>query len=91
MNTLPSFSQEAKLLQLGFYEHYKGLKYRLISIARHSETLEEYIVYQALYGDQLTWVRPLTLFLETVHKDGIASPRFRYLGRTLDSLDLYSD
>ncbi len=84
MDTLPPLSEEAKSLKPGFYEHFKGLKYRLINVARHSETLEEYVVYQALYGDQSTWVRPLPLFLETVTKGGITFPRFRYLGISLD-------
>jgi len=84
MNTLPPLSEAAKSLKPGYYEHFKGLKYRLVSVGRHSETLEEYVVYQALYGDQLTWVRPLPLFVETVTKDGKSFPRFKYLGTSLD-------
>ena len=76
---LSPLSTEASSLIPGIYEHYKGLQYKLISIARHSETLEEYAVYQALYGDQSIWVRPLSLFLNTVIKDGVAIPRFRYI------------
>lgn len=85
MSTLPLLSEEARSLKPGFYEHYKGLKYRLVSVARHSETLDEYVVYQALYGDQLTWVRPLSLFLENVTKEGVTFPRFRYLGTSCDT------
>lgn len=84
MNTLPPLSQEAKALKLGFYEHYKGMRYRVLSVARHSETLEEHVVYQALYGDQLVWVRPLKMFVETITKEGKTVPRFRYIGNTLD-------
>lgn len=52
-------SPEAKSLKLGIYEHYKGNKYQVLGVAVHSETLEELVVYKALYGEELTWVRPL--------------------------------
>ncbi len=75
---LPPLSEEAKSLVLGsLYEHYKGLRYRLIQVARHSETLEEYVVYQALYGDHGVWIRPLQMFLEEVVIDGKITPRFK--------------
>jgi hypothetical protein len=84
MDSLPPLSQEARAFKLGYYEHYKGMRYRVLSVARHSETLEEYVVYQALYGDQLVWVRPLKMFIETITKDGKTVARFEYLGNTLD-------
>ena len=66
------------------FEHYKGKKYKILGVARHSETLEMYVVYQALYdspefGDHAVWVRPLEMFLENVTIDGVEKPRFRML------------
>ena len=62
----------------GIYEHYKGYRYLVLSVARHSETLEECVVYKALYGNEGVWVRPLTMFLENVPDKGCA--RFAFLG-----------
>jgi len=75
-------SSEAKSLKLGLYEHYKGNKYQVLGVAIHSETLEELVVYKALYGEGLTWVRPLKMFSETVEVNGETKPRFRYLGKS---------
>ncbi|MCY1490964.1 hypothetical protein D9M68_247370 [compost metagenome] len=63
-------------LQPGLYRHYKGPEYRVFGTARHSETEEELVVYQALYGEYGLWVRPLGMFLETVEVDGQPVPRF---------------
>ncbi|RJG13707.1 DUF1653 domain-containing protein [Pseudomonas cavernicola] len=63
-------------LQPGLYRHYKGPEYRVFGVARHSETEEQVVVYQALYGDYGLWVRPLSMFLETVEVDGQAVLRF---------------
>ena len=49
-------------------------------VARHSETMEEMVVYQALYGEGDMWVRPLKMFLEEVEVDGQKVPRFKYIG-----------
>ena len=49
-------------LQPGLYQHYKGPQYRVFNVARHSETEEEVVFYQALYGDFGFWVRPLSMF-----------------------------
>lgn len=48
------------------YKHFKGKEYLVLYIAKHSETLEEYVVYQALYGEMGIWVRPLSMFAEQV-------------------------
>jgi hypothetical protein len=63
----------------GIYEHYKGKRYRVLGIAKHSETLEELVVYQPLYHNETAalWVRPVAMFRETVHVDGEPQPRFR--------------
>ena len=67
----------------GVYQHYKGNRYLVIAVARHSETMEDMVVYQTLYGKFDLWVRPLTMFLETVTVmiDGIETtqPRFSFI------------
>ena len=63
----------------GRYRHFKGKEYRVLGVARHSETLEEYVVYQALYGEGGVWIRPKDMFMETVTRDGVTQPRFAYI------------
>ena len=65
-------------MRKGIYRHYKGKEYRVLFIARHSESGEEMVVYQALYGEQGLWVRPLSMFREQVSVDGRLVPRFAY-------------
>lgn len=75
---LPDFSAIAKTIMVGsLYEHYKGLRYKIIGIALHSETLEELVVYQGLYGEGSMWVRPMTVFLENIVINGQSKPRFK--------------
>ena len=64
----------------GRYRHFKGNEYRVLYIARHSETLEDYVVYQALYGERGIWVRPASMWGETVERDGKTCARFTYIG-----------
>ena len=66
-------------LPTGIYQHYKGQQYRVIGVARHSETEEQLVVYQTLYGAFDLWVRPLSMFLESVEIDGLQQPRFSLL------------
>ncbi len=66
-------------LRLGEYEHYKGKQYEVVGVAKHSETLEELVVYRALYGEHDLWVRPLKMFLEMVEIEGKKIPRFRFI------------
>ena len=68
------------MLKLGRYRHFKGGQYEVLGLARHSETLEELVVYRALSGDRDLWVRPASLFAETVEINGLIQPRFDYLG-----------
>lgn len=63
-------------IQPGRYRHFKGKEYQVIGTARHSETLEEMVVYRALYGDGGLWVRPAAMWNETVERDGYCGPRF---------------
>ena len=66
-------------LQAGLYQHYKGPQYRVLGVAKHSETEEELVVYQALYGAFGLWVRPLSRFVEQVEIDGVQQSRFTLL------------
>lgn len=64
-------------IEPGVYEHYKGARYEVLLVARHSETEEWYAVYRQLYGDGSAWVRPLGMFAESVEVDGRTVRRFR--------------
>lgn len=64
----------------GRYRHYKGNEYTVLGVARHSETLEELVVYRQEYGDRGLWVRPAAMFVETVEINGMATPRFQFVG-----------
>ena len=64
----------------GLYRHYKGNDYRVLGLARQSETLEPLVVYQALYGERGLWVRPAAMFTETVEVGGRLVPRFERTG-----------
>lgn len=68
------------MIKIGKYRHFKGGMYEVIGVAKHSETLEEMVVYKALYGDGGIWVRPLSMWEERVTVDGKEIPRFTYLG-----------
>ncbi|MDY5377565.1 MAG: DUF1653 domain-containing protein [Eubacterium coprostanoligenes] len=67
-------------IKLGKYRHFKGNEYEVIAIAKHSETLEEMVVYKALYGDGDIWVRPAKMWDETIERDGKTFKRFEYIG-----------
>ena len=64
----------------GKYRHFKGNEYELLYIAKDSETLEDMVVYKALYGEGGIWVRPLKMWNETVVRDGVEYKRFKYIG-----------
>lgn len=71
-------------VKLGKYQHYKGSFYEVIGVARHSETLEELVIYRGLYyserfGNNPIWARPKSMFLETVNIDGKELPRFKFI------------
>jgi len=70
-------SSEPLTLKTGkIYRHFKGNNYLVLHLAKHSETLEDLVVYQALYGEKGIWVRPLSMFLEKVEVDGELVNRF---------------
>lgn len=66
-------------IKIGKYRHFKGKEYRVLYLATHSETMEQMVVYQALYGEQGIWVRPAAMWNETVERDGRIQPRFTYI------------
>jgi hypothetical protein len=71
-------------IKLGKYQHFKGNFYEVIDVAKHSETLEEMVIYRALYkhpiyGENSLWVRPKAMFLENVVMDGKEMPRFKFV------------
>lgn len=67
-------------IKLGKYRHFKGNLYEVIGLARHSETMEPMVVYRALYGEYGLWVRPASMWNETVERDGKTYIRFTYIG-----------
>ncbi|MDD4600146.1 hypothetical protein SDC9_04046 [bioreactor metagenome] len=68
------------MIKEGTYRHYKGNEYRVLFVAKHSETEEAMVVYQCLYGDFGYWVRPLNMFEEEVEIAGKRVRRFEYIG-----------
>ena len=71
-------------LKLGRYKHYKGKQYEVIGLARHSETLDELVIYKALYnseefGNNALWARPKSMFFGTVNIDGKKISRFKFI------------
>ncbi|MBR2029209.1 MAG: DUF1653 domain-containing protein [Oscillospiraceae bacterium] len=60
----------------GKYRHFKGNEYEVLYVAKHSETLEEMVVYRALYGEKGVWVRPADMWDETITRDGKTFKRF---------------
>lgn len=69
------------MIQNGRYRHYKGKEYEVLGVAKNSETMEEVVVYRALYGEFGLWVRPKGMFQEQVIVDGRMMPRFQLLDK----------
>lgn len=74
---ISKFMEEIKL---GKYRHFKGNEYEVVGLAKHSETMEEFVVYRALYGERGLWVRPKEMFLEEIERDGKVVKRFEFVG-----------
>lgn len=70
------------MIKIGKYRHYKGGLYRVLGVVKHSESLEDLVLYEALYDNPRSklWVRPLKMFVEKVEDSGKMLPRFKYLG-----------
>ena len=71
-----SYSKENAPISPGVYRHYKGNFYEVMGFASHSETLEDMVIYKALYGEMKTWVRPLSMWSELVDVEGGKVSRF---------------
>jgi len=67
------------MLKPGIYQHYKGNQYQVLLVARDSETEQEMVVYQALYGERGHWVRPLAMFTQRITVEGQEQPRFAFI------------
>ena len=81
------------MIEAGRYRHYKGNDYQVIGTARHTETEEELVLYFPLYGDsgeKHYWVRPLSMFIESVIIDGQSVPRFALLADDTESLNTHA-
>lgn len=66
-------------MKLGIYRHFKGNLYEVVAVAKHSETLEDMVVYKAPYGDGNVWVRPLSMWDEVIERDGNKFKRFELI------------
>ena len=77
----PLFGKRSIVMEIrpGKYRHFKGNEYEVIGVARHSETLEEMVVYKALYGEGGLWVRPASMWNETIERDGKMFRRFTFV------------
>lgn len=67
-------------IKFGKYKHFKGGEYEVVAVAKNSETLEEMVVYRALYGEKEYWVRPKCMWDETVELNGKLLKRFEFIG-----------
>ncbi len=81
VHILPTYEEAVKSIPLGRYRHFKGNEYEVLAIARHSETEEALAVYRALYGEGVVWVRPASMWNETVERGGKTYRRFYRLDR----------
>lgn len=86
-----SKNKNKTMIKSGLYEHYKGLKYEVVGVCRHSESLEKLVVYKALYGDYRMWVRPFEMFNETITIDGKETKRFKFIESLLDTAPIIKD
>ena len=75
-------------IPLGIYRHYKGNEYEVVGFAKHSETLEDMVIYKALYGDIGIWVRPISMWDNPIEIDGKTKKRFEYIGSGENSAEL---
>ncbi len=77
-------AEQQQTIPQGIYQHYKGNLYQVLHTAQHSETEESLVVYRCLYGEYGVWVRPLSMFVETVTIDDKQVPRFKLIKALAD-------
>ena len=77
---MPKTTDLSDEIRPGRYRHFKGREYEVLFLARHSETEEWMVVYRQLYGERGLWVRPASMWNETVERDGKTYRRFTYIG-----------
>ena len=75
-----TYEEAVRTIPPGRYRHFKGREYEVLGIAKHSETLEDLVVYRALYGEGGLWVRPASMWNESVEREGKTFLRFTYIG-----------
>lgn len=73
-------NEQVQQVRPGRYRHFKGMEYRVLFLARHSETEEWMVVYRAEYGEKGIWVRPISMWNEVITREGVECPRFTYIG-----------
>lgn len=78
---------EIKQIQSGIYRHYKGNIYQVICTVKHTETLEDMVVYSDIVDDEKKWARPLAMWNETVTVDGVTKPRFELIATSVEDMD----
>ena len=74
-----NFASNMEKIKLGKYKHFKGNEYEVVALARHSETGEDMVVYRPLYGEGGWWVRPASMWNDTVLRDGVRYKRFTFI------------
>ncbi|MBL4585124.1 MAG: DUF1653 domain-containing protein [Pseudomonadales bacterium] len=70
-------------IQTGLYQHFKGNRYEVLGVVKHSETQEDHVLYKALYGEGGLWIRPLDMFVETIEREGKRFKRFQFIEDSL--------
>jgi len=74
-------------IQKGLYKHFKGNIYKVLDTAKHSETLEEHVVYVSMNNETELWIRPASMFLEVIERDGKRFKRFEFLGKSEQAIE----
>ena len=74
-------------IQKGLYKHFKGNIYKVLDTARHSETLEEHVVYISMNNETELWIRPASMFFEVIERDGKRFQRFEFLGESIADIE----
>jgi len=74
-------------IQKGLYKHFKGNIYKVLDTAKHSETLEEHVVYVSIDNETDLWIRPASMFLEVIERDGKQFQRFEFLGESIADIE----